>query len=454
MTVGFIGGKLKKILALVASLVLLSGCANEAPLPTKPQQTFILSKAGVDSELCKFVEVSEDRNQAPERLHFSYFPPAQDSDFFLPKSGVWKVGIVLLDWSDMNGEESDRKYYLEQSKKLSDWYKTASNGKIKLELRVSEKWSRLNGESKTYYTPDNSAGSDEARQSGEQLLLNKAVAASDSTFDYSGLDVVIYAIPRGNVVFTSGSQGFASNNFPGSRRATLIKSKEETIGNWILSGSKFMDNQNRSPAYIHWAHEMGHMMGLTGHLTPTNPPGNENYYQNPLSGIGLFSDQWSVLRTVEGWNAWMLGWLEDADVKCVDFESLTTDFFEILDSRSQETGTRLLIVRTGESSGIVIESRLFDAKVDNNTRMAQTGKYDGVVMYQMDSTKPMSNGSAMALVPRSTDEMWDTGKWPSEAEVFTDIYFKEGDKVNVPGISIEVVSAQGKKNIVKISKAN
>lgn len=423
-----------------------------APEPAKPLPTFTTSSKALDPELCKFSEVSEQRQQAPDRLDFSYFPAANDSEYFLPHSGTWNIGLVFLDWSDMTGNEGDKNYYVDQATKVSTWYESVSNAKIKINWRISEKWDRLPGSSKDYYSSDNMDGSDESRQPKEQRLLDLAVEASDQGFDYSDLDVVIYAIPRGNVVFTSGTQGFESNNFPGSRRATLIKSKEITIGNWILSGSKFMDDKNRSPAFIHWAHEMGHMMGLTGHRTPSNPPNSNNYYQNPMSGIGLFSDQWSVLRAVEGWNAWMLGWLDDADVKCVDAESLDDDIFEVVENRSNASGPKMLVIRTGKETGLIIESKLFHEEIDNNTRMAQAGKYDGVVMYQIDSTKPMSEGSAIALVPRSTDEMWDNGKWPSEAEVFTDIYFKEGDVATLSGFRVEVVSAQGNKNFVKISK--
>lgn len=443
---------MKRILGIICGLSLLTGCADMPTEPPKPIPTFITSEKAIDSNLCKFTEVSEQRDQAPDRLDFSYFPPANESAYFLPHSGTWKIGLIFLDWSDMAGTDGDKKYYAEQAELLSAWYEESSNAKIKINWRISESWNRLPGKSRDYYTPDNTDGSDESRQPKEQNLLDLAVQATDQGFDYTELDVVIYAIPRGNVVFTSGSQGFESNNFPGSSRATLVKSKEKTIGNWILSGSKFMDDKNRSPAFIHWAHEMGHMMGLTGHRTPSNPPNNKNYYQNPMSGIGLYSDQWSVLRAVEGWNAWMLGWLDDSEVRCVDAESMTDDIFEINENRSNDSGPKMLVIRTGKDSGLVIESRLFHKEMDNNTRMAQAGKYDGVVMYQMDSTKPMSEGSAVALVPRSTDEMWDNGKWPSEAEVFTDIYFKEGDVANFSGLLVEVVSAQGSRNFVKVTR--
>ena len=177
---------MKKILALVTSIVILTGCTTEASEPPKPQPSFALSTAGGDPNLCKFEEVSAERNQAPERLGFSYFPPAKESNFFLPTAGKWKVGLVLLDWSDMAGGDGDKKYYFDQSKQLSKWYDTSSNGRIKIDWRLSSKWSRLKGQSKDYYAPDNTAGSDEARQSSEQKLLDLAVAATDSSFDYSG----------------------------------------------------------------------------------------------------------------------------------------------------------------------------------------------------------------------------------------------------------------------------
>lgn len=438
---------------MVLSVALLSACASPQEAAPSPKPTFSTSSLEGDPEACKIKEVSPDRSSAPERIQFSYFPAVTNSKYFLPHSGTWNIGLVFLDWQDMRGNSDDEKYYKAQAKKLEKWFAEQSQGQVAISFRIAQSWSQLPGESKAYYTEDNQQGSDEARAPKEQQLLNKIVAASDKSFDYSDLDLVLFAIPRERVIFTSGTQGFESNNHPNSQRATLVNTAEASIGNWILSGSKFMDDKDRSPSWVHWAHEIGHMMGITGHLNPMRPAGPETYFQNPMYGVGLFADQWTVIRTVEGWNAWMLGWITDDQVNCIDTKDISDEIFAVEDGRNPDSKKKLLVLRTGDSKVLVIETRLFDPKRDNNTRMATAGFYNSVIMYALDSTRRMSDGSGIAQVPLSTDEKWDNGKWPSEAEVFTDIYFKEGNSVVIDGLKIEVLSLQGSKNFIRVTKS-
>ncbi len=445
-----------RILTTITCLLLVTGCAAGPAGPSKdsstPEPTYTISSLSIDPKACKFEENPSFRNGLGDRAQFSYFPAITNSQYFLPSVGDLEIGLVLLDWSDKEGNNEDQSYYKEQTKKLTEWYSTMSQGKLAVNWRVSETWNRLEGSWKDYRAEDNEQGSDEARVPFEQWLLDEAVAASDSAFDFGGLDAVVFAIPTNGTVMTSGTQGFEYNNFPGSKRATLVNSQEATIGNWVISGSKFMDKKGRSPSWIHWAHELGHMFGPISHMGDPNPKNTNNFYANTLYGVGLFADQWVVTRAVEGWNAWLLGWHEDNQVLCVDATTMDDEIFALNDARSAETGAKMLVIRTGKTTGLVIESREWDESIDSPTRMGKTGYYDSFVMYQIDSSRFIGDLSLRTLANGSTDEAWDSGKWPSEAEVFTNIYFKPGDTAEFAGLSIEPLTVQKGKDFIRVAK--
>ena len=482
---------MKRLIAIAASsLLILTGCTSEpefgevssaiqdsqemqaeaeesATAEPEPLPTFELSSLRADSELCKFEDVTDDFAKRKPWQLINYFPNVVDKPYFLPTVGEINIGLVLLDWSDKQGTEADKEYYLGELEMMAKWFERVSQGKLKLNFRTSEEWSTLRGSWQEYKLEDNQEGGDEERVPWEQWLLDEAVLASDGVFDYSQIDVVLLAIPRSGEVYlgrtrqmysedtimTSGTQGMAYDLHEESERGTALKTSEGVIGNWIISGTQFQHNDNTSTAWIHWAHELGHMHGFISHM---NQPVERAYapiFHNSMYGVGLYADQWIVTRVEASWTAWVAGWLDDEQIWCVDAADIEDEIFSLNDFRDIDGSIKALIIRTSETSGLVIESRKWNEEFDYSTEYSEQGLYDAVVMYNIDSSRWIADQSMVPLVPQTTNERWDNGKWPPNSWSFTDIYFHEGEAAEFEGLSIEVLSLQDSANFVRVSQA-
>lgn len=475
---------MKRAVGATAILMILAGCAStinseelgqpkasssaEAETTQAPEAapTFELSNTRVSSELCKFVDETPEFKSRLPKEPFNYFPNVAVEPYFLPNTGEISIGLVFLDWADKKGTSQDVDYYTAQAEMMTRWYASVSQNKLNLNWQIGQGWNQLEGSWENYVFTDNTPGGDEARVPREQWFVDEAVAASDDSYDYSDIDLVVFAIPRsgtlthgpnGNsysadTVMTSGTQGMAYDVFEGSERATVVRSQEGSIGNWVVSGTTFQHTDNKSTAWIHWAHEMGHMLGYISHMGVPNPPSSDTYYQNTMYGVDLFADQWQVTRVVSSWTAWVAGWLDDDQVWCVDAEDITDEIFAINSFRNPEGQTKSLIIRTGQTTGLVIESRDWNAEFDFETPLSKKGFYNSVVMYSIDSSRHIADGSLMAMTPVDKREHWDEGKWPPTAFVYTDIYFHEGQSLDFGELRIEPISLQDGVDFVRISR--
>ena len=486
---------MRKLFVLTLSVSLLVGCSSivepeqseQSPdiqsaeieetqtAEPKPLPTFELSDLRVDSELCKFEDVTADfANRKPWQL-INYFPYVVDEPYFLSPVGELNVGLVLLDWSDKQGTQADKDYYLGELEMMAKWFERVSQEKLSFNYKISDDWSTLNGSWQDYKRDDNDGGGDEERAPWEQWLLDEAVSASDDTFDYSNLDLVLLAIPRSGEVFlnrgqgqmytddtvmTSGTQGMAYDLHEESERGTALKTDEGVVGNWVISGTQFQHIDNSSTAWIHWAHELGHMFGFISHMNQPVEGANSPIFNNSMYGVGLFADQWIVTRVEASWNAWLAGWLDDEQIWCVDASSVKDEVFSLNDFRDVDGKVKSIIIRTSDTTGLVIESRKWNAEFDystaysNSTVYSGRGLYDAVVMYNIDSSRWIADSSMVALVPVTTNETWDEGKWPPNSASFTDIYFHEGESAEFEGLSIEVLSLQEKANYIRVKKVD
>lgn len=480
---------MRKLIALLISTALLVGCTSttefgevssaiqdsqemqaeetQSPEP-EPLPTFELSTLGVDPNLCKFEDVSEWFQSRFEWDGFTYFPNMQKAPYFLPSTGTGKLALVFLDWADMPGDDSERNYYLEQAQIMSDWFELVSEGSYSIDWKIAESWGRLPGSWKDWKR--GSFGGDEERDPiANQQLLDAAVDATDADFDYSEVDYVVFAVPKsgwltepgdeiGDVVFYSAMHGAASSIHPNpDPSATSVDTDEGSIGNWALAGTTFQDTEGRSPAWIFWAHEMGHMFGYISHQSQPGidgwAEGNFSYWhKNPMAAGGVFANQWTAVRAVSAWTSWVAGWLRDEQVQCVEENDVNDEVFAISSRRLLDGETKAVIIRSGPTKGLVIESREWDPNLDPVTEKAKRGFYDGIFMYFIDSSRVLADESLIPLMPNGVGEVYDPEMWPGPAVGGYDAMFQEGEAAEFEGLLIEVLSMQEGVDYVRVSR--
>ena len=479
---------MKRLFAIaVSSLFVLTGCAAEPEfgevssaikdsqeMQTEETQStepgpvpnFELSTLRIDSELCKFEDQSEEFLTRKDRnvpfWMFDYFPNLQEEPTFLPSLGELEVALVFVDWQDKKGLESDHSYYMSQAQFMSDWFEVVSQGNLRINWRVSQDWSTLSGSWRDYYANNDGSISDEDRAPFEQWFLDEAVKASDESFDYSDIDYVVFAMPLsgrmgenneefGEVVMNFGTEGMAFDIHPRSLRQTVVYSKEKSIGNWVISGTAYQDQRGFTPAWTHWAHELGHMFGMRSHAPIPGVEEQSQYFANPMSATSLFAYSWHPVRAVSTWHSWILGWIDDSQVLCVDANDIENEVFAINNFRLLDGDTKAVIVRTGETTGLVIESREWDPDFDAPSRMAKNGFYDGVLMYYIDSSRVISDESLIPLMPHGLGQIWDENL-PPWAISSSDFMFQEGESAQYEDFEIEVLTMQDGVDYVRISQ--
>ena len=116
-----------------------------------------------------------------------------------------------------------------------------------------------------------------------------------------------------------------------------------------------------------------------------------------------------------------------------------------------EPGTKAIIIRTGEYSGFLIESRrpVFPDHDISNWEIVGRDPY-GLIVYEIDATKPGAMGTLSAVTPDGHDlkYLWRMGRQqPNQV----DALFNVGNTATVQGVEIELLFT-GDRDWVRISK--
>jgi M6 family metalloprotease-like protein len=318
-----------------------------------------------------------------------------------------------------------------------------SENSLELNLTFSNKWFRINGSYKDFVT----LSEDEA-QTGpapkKQKFYDAAVAASDSQTNYAGIDMVVFAIPKGKKVFAEGLHEFnwLYNGY--------LKTAEGNIFDIVVAGDSYLI-PTHLPPWVLYAHEMGHMIG-TPHQADETSKGRQSsqkHQQNPLGGWDIMSTQYGSSRTITSWLRWVAGWLKDEQVLCATKEAITDNYYELSPVNKINAGVESLVIKLNESKVLVVESRRYDPSFDIDTGNSK----DGVLIYLVDALLGTGEGNQILLSPRDlSNYIYEEKLWWDWREI--DAILFQGDSVLYEGLKIEVFYSGADSDIVKVSKTN
>ena len=266
---------------------------------------------------------------------------------------------------------------------------------------------------------------------------------SDSLIDYTNVDVVLPAWPRGKTVSEQGPHEF---NFDWN---AAMYTDEGTIYNIAGAGDWFINHTEYSAGpWIYYVHEMGHMMGIQ-HI-PNEDLGNDapRWLKNPIDGFDIMGNQDGAVKTISSWLRWLAGWLDDDQVVCITEESITDEYFQLQPLNDISGQVEAVVIKLSETKAVVIESRRFDERFDRKIPHSR----DGLVVYTVDATKAAAQGSMELLSPRDITKFVEVKHWRSAQEL--DANFCQGDSVDVSWLRIEAVAIQDGGDYVRISKTD
>lgn len=334
----------------------------------------------------------------------------------LPSNGVIRALIIPVDFADVQGIGNPENVFTAMTDGMNEFYFHVSANRVKFEFTTLRSWVRM-PVSSSYH------GLGKWSQGDASGYWKLALKTADPLVDFSLFDVVYVLSPK-EIPSSSIAYGPAGPMLPNNGLTT----NDGPVMNISLSGADAWQNLSGGP--WKWiSHETGHLFGL------------HDLYTTDTATYGqwdLMSDNWSQgVIELNSWNRYLLDWLSDSQVVCLDAANITSTGSEILldPIERNNTLTKSVVIKISNTKIVVVESRRnegFDVMDSSN---------EGVLIYTVDMNIASQKGG------------WNVQRRPgSVATNFKDAALRAGEKIVTNGVTIEVLARDANGDRVKISK--
>ncbi|MCX4584721.1 M6 family metalloprotease domain-containing protein [Streptomyces sp. NBC_01481] len=281
-----------------------------------------------------------------------------DANQFQPSRGVRRVLTLFVDFPDAQATDSTDAYAT-QLAPAADWMSRASYGRSQLAISSLHRWIRMPADSTSYGFARG------LTFETHEKYVRDAITAADPYADLSQYDMV-YVVPTKAAAAISFSPTYLFD--PNTSGVTA----DGTRLKWAVTFGQDMWRWGYKVA----AHETGHTFGLPDLYSFTAP-------------THQYAGGWDVMGNIAGpapqylgWHSWKLGWTRDSQVACLPGPGRRT---VRLTPVERPGGTKIAVLRTGETTAYVAESRRAEG---NDAAACSTG----VLIYKVDSAAQTGEG--------------------------------------------------------------
>lgn len=249
----------------------------------------------------------------------------------LPSTGDVRVKVLFVDFSDAVATRTPQEVFSIISPGAEQFYDAVSYGRMHLVFDPHDAWLRMSKPTTGYpWNPLTFAVQKGFIQEAANLATGVDFATSNA--------IVVMANPD-------------TNAFPNGPAFTA------NPGDGVSVGGKVFDNGATSGADLtfwgsYWFnHEFGHTMSLVDlydFTVSTNP--EIFHYTGDFSMMGNIA---GTAREYLAWERWLLGWITDDQVVCAQHGHTTATLGPV----EAMGGTKLVVVPTGATTAVVVESR-------------------------------------------------------------------------------------------------
>lgn len=330
---------------------------------------------------------------------------------FTPSTGTVNAVVLFTDFEDAPARETPEETFARVSPGAPDFFRQVSYGRMTLELNPHLMWLRL-GLPSTHYGEAIRSGD------GHRDFIQEAVKLADDAVDFSSADLVIVLANPDATAIPYGPAFGAAEGFKG------IEADGVSIPSGVTSGAdlKHWD-------YLWLNHEMGHTMTLPD-LYPFEHDGSSadsHRFVGTFGLMGLISGHAPELFAFE---RWMLGWLDDAQIVCHTEGETTVALSPI----EQTGGTKAVVVPTGKTSALVVESR---RAIGFDTGLVK----EGALVYAVDTATQSGYGPIQVLPILEGDPKREQSP------------LAEGESVTRCGVTISNTAGGENGDIVRVTVA-
>ncbi|WP_406252843.1 M6 family metalloprotease domain-containing protein [Streptomyces atratus] len=337
-------------------------------------------------------------------------------------TGKVRALTLMIDFPDAPGAGSAMDRYAEFFPQTTDWFRTASYGRLTYVPETPLKsWLRMP-------LPFSEYGMDRGSpyEPGYRHLVEDIVSTADPKVDFAAYDLVnILVTPNAgpsaldtvlSVTFSGNDDAPRADGVPLSNTSFIYSRQDDGSGSFKQTGFRVLP------------HENGHVFGLPD-LYTMKGGGSVGHWD-------IMSEDWGADNDLLGWHKWKLRWLDNSQISCAT-RSGTSD--HVLGPLAIRGGTKLAFIPLNSKSGYAVEVR---TKAGNDQAVCKPG----VLIYKVSSD--VDTGQGPVSVTDSTKGSTGCTRLPNVHAELSDATFQPGETFTdrARGIRISVVDKDKKGN--------
>tara|TARA_B100002052_G_scaffold287812_1_gene303161 strand:- start:566 stop:1972 length:1407 start_codon:yes stop_codon:yes gene_type:complete len=339
-------------------------CVKKEPLPDHQEISGFQ-----DINACKLTI------QSQEALSLAYDRPTDR----LNPTGLVETVVLFADFADVSATQTTEEVFSYISPGAEDFFFDQSYGRLSLSFVPHHKWLRLSSPAAIYREALTS-------YTGHRDWIQEAMNLADDNVDFSNADAVLVVSPPNATEIPYGP--------------TLMGWSTPNDGSLTADGTYIANAVTSGADLTYWGdlwypHEMGHSLGLPD-LYGATIPGREGFTR-PFS---LMDDIGSTAPGYMGYSRWILKWLDDSQIACIDGNATIT-----LTPVATPGGLKVALFPFTQSRALAIESR---RQIGYDTALER----EGAVVYIVNTENGFGGGSgegpmevlnnAQALLPNES----------------------------------------------------
>lgn len=332
----------------------------------------------------------------------------------IPSSGTVRVLMLPVDFPDAVASGSPATDMLPITRAISDVYGNLSNGALSFDFTTLPSYLRVSNESTWWGMESYGTGR------GDSYVAD-IVRELDPQVNFSGVDVVVVMAPptiRSNQVAYSPAMPYPETS--------PLVTAEKSIYSSTMTGADAWAN----PMTI--VHEFGHLLGWVDTYVLPFPSG-------PYEDGHQFTGKWDFMgyawtKGLFGWHQFWQGWLEDAEVLCVNS---TGDVTTTLAPLGATTKTSELLLLRGSSGNLVGVEVRRPGTMDEFVSAAT----QGVLVYTIDADLLTGKGPIRVQ-----------GLSLSRSDYLATAPLKPGQSLTVDGWTITVSSSNSSGDTIRATR--
>ncbi|MQS10760.1 M6 family metalloprotease domain-containing protein [Streptomyces kaniharaensis] len=339
-----------------------------------------------------------------------------DRKQFLQPLGTKHVLMLFVDFPDAPATGDPGDYYDELAP-AADWMRQDSYGRTRLDITPLDRWLHMPQASTSY-----------GFQRGitfeqHEAYVRQAVEAAGPDVDFSRYDL-LYVVPTSSASAITFSPTYlydpaAPGIVAGGTRIKWAVTFGQDRYRW---GPKVAD------------HETSHIFGLP------------DLYAFDGTGTHRHVGGWDLMGLISGpspqhlgWERWKFGWIDDRQVACLPTAGSRTVRLHAIE---RPGGTKIAVIRTGETTAYVAESR---RAVSGDASACSTG----VLVYRVDTAAPTGSGPVRVVNGNPADTP------PAGCTPLDMAAFRPGQSFTDPatGVRIDVVRSGSLSDTITLTKS-